>query len=554
MFKEELQKLVKKETGKDVTLEVPPDLSMGDYAFACFVFAKELKKSPVLIAKEFAAKIKPRGIIRAVQSQGPYVNFFLDTASLGVSVIKRIEQEHEHYGSNHTGKGRHALIEHTSINPNASPHVGRARNALIGDVLARLLRFEGYKTDVHYFVNDVGKQIAMLVLGCKDKKKVGFHDLLQLYIDVNKKVEADPTLEKEVFGLLNKFEAGNASVRKRFREIVDVCVQGQSAVLEELGIKFDHFDYESDYIMNKTTDKVLGALKKTGKLFVDEEKRTVLDLKGFDLPMESPVLVLTRADGTTLYPTRDIAYNLDKNSWAKGRNVLVLGEDQKLYMQQVSAALKLLKQSVPEVVHYAFVLLTTGKMSTRQGNLVLLEDFMSEALKHAHAAMKREFSEEKANALAKTVAYGAVKFTILKVANEKTVTFDLDSALSFEGDTAPYCQYAHARIHSILKKANVHEPKLPAKAVFSTPQEHKLILGLGEFPCVVQKALEEKNPSELVHFVVKVAKAFSEFYHACPVIDAEEQVRRSRLALINATRIVVENGLDLLGIEAPDEM
>ncbi|MBI4148170.1 arginine--tRNA ligase [Candidatus Woesearchaeota archaeon] len=554
MLNDEVRKLVKKFVGNDVTLEVPPDSKLGDFAFACFQFAKELKKSPVLVAKDLAAKIKPEGVIKAVQASGPYVNIFLDTGRIGGLVIRRVEEEREHFGSSHAGKGRHALIEHTSINPNASPHVGRARNAFIGDCLARVLRFEGYQTEVHYFVNDVGKQIAMLVVGCKNRKTVSFNDLLNIYIDINQRAESDPAVEKEVFDLLNKFEAGDQAVRKKFREIVDVCVKGQAKILGELGIRYDHFDYESDYIVNKTTDKVLSELKKTSKVFVDEEKRHVLDLKGFDLPLESPVLVLTRGDGTSLYPLRDLAYTIDKNSWAKGKNILVLGEDQKLYQEQLTAALSLLSQSAPEVVHYSFVLLSSGKMSTRKGNVVLLTDFMDEAVKRAHAAMSRDFSKEKAEALARTVAFGAVKFTILKVANEKSVMFDWNAALAFEGDTAPYCQYAHARVHSIFRKANVHDPRLPDNALFSSPHEHQLIVALAGFQGAVRKTLAERNPSVLVHYVVSVSKAFSEFYHQCPVIDAEEGVQMSRLALINAVRIVLENGLHLLGIDAPDEM
>lgn len=482
------------------------------------------------------------------------MNIFLDTKTIGKLVVGNVEEEKEHYGSSHSGKGTHALIEHTSINPNASPHVGRARNALIGDSLARLLRFEGYQTEVHYFVNDVGKQIAMLVLGCKNRKNVTFDDLLDIYVEINSRIEKEPSLEKQVFELLNKFESGDSEVRRRFREIVEICVKGQSSLLGEIDIKFDHFDYESDYIVNKTTDCVLNELKKTKRVFVDEENRQVLDLKGFELPLESPVLVLTRGDGTSLYCLRDLAYNIDKNKWAKGKNFLVLGEDQKLYSQQIETALKLLNQSSPEVVHYSFVLLSTGKMSTRQGNVVLLRDFLDEAVHRAKVAMKRHFSEEKTEALARIVACAAVKFSILKVANEKTVTFDWESALSFEGDTAPYCQYAHARIHSIFKKANVHEPLLPDNPVFETHSEHQLILALASFQESVRKTLDSKNPSVLVHYVLSVAKAFSEFYHQCPVLEAEEKTRLSRLALCNAVRIVLENGLNLLGIEAPDEM
>lgn len=554
MFDDIIKKLVKDSLGIDISLEVPEKVEFGDVAFPCFVFAKELKKSPAVLAKEFASKLKPAGIIREVLAIGPYVNIFFNTAEIGKLVIKRVEVERQHFGSNHSGKGMHALIEHTSINPNASPHVGRARNALIGDCLARLLRFEGYKTEVHYFVNDVGKQIALLVLGCRGKKNVSFEQLLQIYIEANARLEKDPGIEKEVFGLLEKFEAGDENIMKEFREVVDTCIAGQKKILGRLGIMYDKFDYESDYIINKKTNAVLGALDKTGRLFVDEQGRKVLDLKGFSLPLEAPFMVLTRADGTSLYATRDLAYNLDKNVWAEGKNIIVLGEDQKVYHQEVTSALSLLGEPAPVPVHYSFVLLKSGKMSTRKGNVVLLEDFMQEAVKRAHAAMQREFSEEKAKQLAEIVGFGAVKFAILKVSNDKPVTFEWDAVLKFEGDTAPYCQYSHARIHSIFARAGVRDPRLPENAAFSSPFEHRLVLALGEFPRIVSVALDAMDPSVIIHFVLKVAKLFSEFYHQCPVLQAEKEVRESRLALLNATRIVIENGLSLLGIDAPEEM
>ncbi|RMD58189.1 arginine--tRNA ligase [Candidatus Woesearchaeota archaeon] len=553
MFEEEILSAVKEHV-KQASLERPPDLKLGDFALPCFALARELKMPPAKVAQELAEKIRAPDFVDRIEARGPYVNFFLNTTKMAAKVLSRIEVEREHYGSNHSGKGMHALIEHTSINPNASPHVGRARNAMIGDSIARMLRFEGFETRVHYFVNDVGKQIAMLVLACEEKEKVSFEELLKIYIDVNERSEKDPSIEKSAFELLSRFEAGDREVHSKFRRVVDICVEGQRAIFERLGITFDHFDYESDYILDGKVANVLDRLKKTGKVEKDEDGRWVLDLEGFDLPLKSPVLVLTRNDGTSLYALRDIAYNLDKNAWAKGRNIVVLGEDQKTYLQQVCAALSLLGESAPRPVHYSFVLLSTGKMSTRKGNVVLLEDFMKQALERARSAMQREFGEEKARRVERSVAFGAVKFAILKVSNEKTATFDWERALAFEGDTSVYCQYANARIHSIFRKAGVHDPRLPESYLFDEPSEHALISELSMFPGIVAKALQECDPSILAHYVLGVARAFSEFYHSCPVLDEGDIIRSSRLALCNATSIVIENCLGLLGIDAPREM
>ena len=237
-------------------------------------------------------------------------------------------RQKDKYGSNYAGKEKKILVEHTSINPNASPHVGRARNALIGDSIVRILRFQGYKIEVHYFVNDVGKQIAMLVLGAEGKKNIDFKDLLSIYIEINKKIEENPELEKKALELLNKLEKGDKAIKNNFEKIVNTCVKGQIKILSELGIKYDFFDYESKYLWGKKTDETLKRLERTGKLFIDGFNRWVMDQKGYELGMKVPVLVLTRGDGTSLYPLRDIAYNLDKLK--KCDNIVILGEDQKL--------------------------------------------------------------------------------------------------------------------------------------------------------------------------------------------------------------------------------
>jgi len=400
-FQREIIKLLEKETGvKDINLEIPPNPELGDYAFPCFSLAKVLKKAPAQIAEELAKKIQLSNIINKIEIKGPYLNFFVNKESLSENILKEIIKNKE-YGSSSLGKGKKILVEHTSINPNASPHVGRARNALIGDSIVRILKFQDYKVETHYFVNDVGKQIAMLVLGSEGKKSITFDDLLKIYVGINKKIEENPELEKKVFDLLNKLEKGDKTIKQKFKKIVDTCVKGQTKILSELSIRYDKFDYESDYLWSKKTDEILKKLEKTGKLFTDEEGRKVLNQEEFKLAMKSPVLVLTRSDGTSLYPLRDLAYHLDVK---KEKSILILGEDQKLYFKQVKAALDLMKHIAPEPVFYSFVLLQEGKMSTRKGNVVLLEDFMKEALDKAKKEIKKredKVDEKSAKKIAK---------------------------------------------------------------------------------------------------------------------------------------------------------
>ncbi len=550
-FKEVIIDFLKKETNlENIELEIPPSPDMGDYAFPCFVLAKEWKKSPNEIAQELSKKFKPNNLISEVKVVGPYLNFFVNKNKIAEKTMKDVLKQKDKYGSTNIGKGKKVLVEHTSINPNASPHVGRARNALIGDAIVRILKFQGYKVETHYFVNDVGKQVAMLVLGAEGKKNVTFNDLLNIYIEINRKIEENPELEKNVLELLNLLEKGDKKTREKFEKIVKTCVKGQVGIFSELGIKYDFFDYESKYLWDKKTEETLKRLEKTGKLFIDGFNRWVLDQKGYGLGMKIPILVMTRGDGTSLYPLRDIAYNLEKLK--KGDNIVVLGEDQKLYQEQIADVLKELELKPPRVVHYSFVLLQDGKMSTRKGNLVLLEDFMKEALDKASEELKKRYNKVDKKA-AKIIAYGAVKYGILKVSPEKNVVFNWQQALSFEGETSPYIQYAYARISSILKKSKKTNLKADLK-LLKEKEESELIKLLSDFPQIAAKASKDLKPHLAANFLYSLAQKFNEYYHIHQVLKADEKVRDARILLISSVGQVIKNGLALLGISVLEKM
>lgn len=550
-FREAVINFLKKETKREnIDLEVPPSSEMGDYAFPCFTLSKEWKKAPNEIAQELGKKFKPDEFVSSVKVIGPYLNFFVSKDEIAEKTIKNILKQKNKYGSSSIGKGKKIILEHTSINPNASPHVGRARNALIGDSILRILKFQDYTVESHYFVNDVGKQIAMLVLGSEGKKSIAFSDLLQMYIEINNKIEKNPELEKKVLELLNLLEKGDKGIRKRFEKIVRICVEGQIKIFSELGIKYDFFDYESKYLWDKKTDETLKKLEKTGKLFIDGFNRWVLDQKGYELGMKVPVLVLTRGDGTSLYPLRDIAYNIDKLK--KGENIVILGEDQKLYQEQIAAALKELGIKPPRAVHYSFVLLQDGRMSTRQGNLVLLEDFMMGAVEKASEEMKKRYNKVDIKS-AKIIAYGAIKYSILRVSPEKNVLFDWQHALSFEGETGPYLQYAYARISSILRKNKKINNKGELK-LLQEKEEIQLIKSLLDFPDTVIKATNELRPHLIASYLYSLAQKFNEYYHVHQVLKADPKIRDARILLIIAVRQVIRNSLNLLGIDVLEKM
>ncbi|QUI23576.1 arginine--tRNA ligase [Vallitalea pronyensis] len=532
----------------------PPSLALGDLSLPCFPLAKKLKKSPMDIAHELKDAFHSLSFIEQVVAKDGYLNFYFKRRQVIQDTLLEIKHKKHQYGSNESGIGKTALIEHTSINPNASPHVGRARNALIGDVLKRLMTFEGYKVNTHYFVNDVGKQIAMLVYATQHEEKVTFKELLQHYVRMHEAMKDNPQIEEEIFKLLYAFENGDVSVRKSFQNIVDICIKGQVGLFKDLSINYDTFQYESAYIFNGALQEVLKQLKTTGNLEEDEEGRLVLNLEAYNIPTKAPYLVLSRKDKTSLYPLRDIAYSMHKAKTNTHVNMIVLGEDQKSYHQQVSAALDLLGYTAPTPVHYSFVLLKDGKMATREGKVVLLEDFMSLAIEKSMAYMK-ENNREVDVTTAKTIAYGAVKYAILKTANHKNVTFDLEKALSFEGNTGPYLQYSIARIHSILDKCQFQEDEQIDYGLLEEDLVYDLILDLLFFNDVVAKALKDASPHIIANYVYGLTKKFSTFYHQCSIIHAKSKALQSaRLALIKGVIQVSINALHLLGINVVKSM
>lgn len=554
-FKNQIIRAIQKNYPElEVIFSVPPNVETGHMSIPCFQFGKVLKKSPQEIAVKLTELIKPMFFIEKVEFAGGYLNCFIFEDILFEVIITDVLNQKEKYGSNQSGLNKTALIEHTSINPNASPHVGRARNALIGDSIVRLLRFERYMVEVHYFVNDIGKQIAMLLLGAQKREKVTFHDLLDLYIDINNQLNSNPELEQEIFNLLYQLESGNEIVRRQFKDLVNICINGQTDILKELDIKYDIFDYESDYLFSDRLKGLLEELNASGELEEDAEERYVLNQSKYNLPVKAPYLVLTRKDKTSLYPLRDIAYTIDKVKRKPDRNIIVLGEDQKLYYRQISAALDLLGYEAPEVVHYSFVLLAEGKMATRNGTVVLLEDFMKEAYQKAATEIRkrRDTAEESS---AKAIAYGAVKYSILKTSNDKNVTFDWDNALSFEGDSGPYLQYSLARIFSILRNFNDIYNRRPDYTLLGEKEELELILELAGMQEVIALAAKTLSPHIVANYLYGLAQKFSRFYHQHSILNApSEGIKIARLFLISAVKQVMINCMDILGIDYVEKM
>lgn len=554
-LKDYLQKKVKEILGRedDVSIEVPPKKEMGDYSIQCASLRTENLKTPMDVALYIKERfVDEENYFTDVKTMGPYVNFYLNYESLSNRVIKEVESKGGQYGSLNQGAGRALLIEHTSINPNAEPHIGRCRNSLIGDFMSNLYDFTGFDVERHYFINDLGKKIALLVIGIEKYglKDDSFSSILDVYVKISADAKEDEDLEAQSFDYLEKVESGDEEMIGRFKAITDKCVEGQIAIFKKMNIEFDIFTHESDYVYNHYLEDILDKLRKKDRLREDELGRYYVDLTGYDIPTKEPVLVLTRSNKTSLYPIKDIAYTMYKMDRNSENNFIVLGEDQEVYMKQISAVLDILGYKAPKLISYSYVLLDGDKMSTSGGTVVLVTDFMKAVETTLKEEFKKRESEISSDDLLK-LTNACIKFTMLNVSKKKIVNFNLENATSFTGESGMYILYSIVRINSILKNNDAFSDEL----IFTTDVEKSIISMLYKFPEVVDSLLSSYEPAHLTKYIFNLTQEFSKFYETVNINNEEDAVlKSSRLRLLSCVKTVLENALGILGIEPVDKI
>jgi arginyl-tRNA synthetase len=541
----------------------PEDMWLGESQHADvssslpFRMGKELKKNPADIAKKIVESMGKGVYVEKAVAAGPYINFYAGARYLRDSLGDVLKKGRTAVLL--PPKGVRVILEHTSANPTGPLHVGRGRNPVIGDTLARVMRSAGYEVQVQYYVDDMGKQEATIVWGYDhlDLKSLPApemdkpdHEVVEVYRAATERRKADESVEREVSDILSRYERLEPAVTEKFRRVVEKCLEGQKMTLSRMNVFYDEFVWESGFVRDGSVNRIIEALART-TYAERKDGALVLNLSSFGMDKE---FVLTRADGTSLYTTRDIAYHIWKLANCD-EAVNVLGEDQKLAMQRLEATLKILgEKKLPRIVFYSFVSLPEGRMSTRKGVVVNLDDLLDEAVARAYVEVdkrRRDLPEERKREIASLVGIGAVRYDIVRVAPEKSITFRWEQALDFEKQGAPFIQYAHARTCSILEKAR---PGSYDPSVLKEKEEVALIKKMAMLPYVVDIAARDLKPHLVAAYARELAETFNQFYRYVPVLNAEPELREARLALVDAARLTLANSLDLLGIAAPQEM
>jgi arginyl-tRNA synthetase len=617
-----------------ITLNKTPNIEFGQLASSlCFELAKKLSMKPLALARDLVAAIDILSfdlIDKVAPAGAGYINFHVNFPKFSSLTLESIKKLKYNYGFVKTAKPQKIIVEHTSVNPLHPIHIGQARNPMLGDALARILECRGHTVSRHYYIDDVGRQSSVLAYGYgkldrpKPTEKADLFmgkiytvtsclveinrlrrvrelivaaadsadDLARVNKDIDEwvsiaaelkakypvlfealmaKISEDGHPEEEINCLNRAYEDGEPKAKQLIREASDLCLEGFRETMRRVGVTYDSWDWESDFVWSTQVSEVLARLKASpfvfneqGVLEFDAEKVSkVLNLKakiGLSDNNDVPPLTLMRGDGTTLYTTRDIAYTLWKFKRAE-KVINVIGMEQSLAQLQLKLALYALGYGkfAEDFVHFSYNLVTLPgyKMSSRRGHYITFDEVLNEAVSRAFEEVSKRsplLSEDEKHKIADFVGLGAVRYALVDVDAGKPVVFTWERVLNFETNSAPYVQYTHARACSILRKA-AREPQKAEFGLLTEKLERELILSLASFPDTFMEATEYLKPNFIADYANALADKFNTFYNAFPVIKANSQeLSDARIALTQAIQIVIHNALNLIGVVAPEKM
>ncbi|HHT20030.1 MAG TPA: arginine--tRNA ligase [Tissierellia bacterium] len=537
-------------------IEVPKIAAQGDLAFPTFRLAKLLRKAPPLIAQDIAQQIETEAF--DIKTDGAYINFFVKREVLAETVVGTILDQADGYGCSDEGRGQRVLVEYNSANISKDMHHGYIRGLMIGASIYKIAQCLGYETVTINHLGDYGINFGMIIVAFKrwgdreDVERRGVSALNELYVRFRQEAEDDPTLMKEAREWFKHLEDGTSEeAHELWTWFKEVSLRDYDVVWRKLGSHFDSFAGEAFYsdMMPAVRQELLDK-----ELIFTEDGAELIDLSSENLPN----IIVTTSSGNSLYITRDIAAaKYRKDTYDFARNIYVVGSEQRLHFQQLKAILKKMGYDwYDQIVHvdHGLIMLADGKMSSRTGEVVLLNDVLETAIERTRQLIEQKNPElVDKDEVARQVGLGAIAFKELYTSRIKDYVFDWDDALSFEGETGPYLQYTNVRCHSLLMRGGETEGEIDY-ALLDDDFSNELIRELAQFPETIHFAFERYEPALISRYLIGVAKLFNKFYQQVTILSNVPAERTARLALVRAVSQTLENGMKLINMEAPKRM
>ena len=543
-------------------IEIPPNNEMGDYSFPCFKLAKELKKSPIVIAENISKKIKlDKKILDKIEVMGGYLNFFINKRNIVEEVLEEIDSQKEEYGKSNEGNRKNIVVEYSSPNIAKPFHIGHLRNTVIGAALYNMYKFLGYNVTGINHLGDYGTQFGKMIEGYKrwgeeyDLTKEPIEKLTQIYIRINELCKQDENVLEDCRNNFKKLEDGDEYCTKIWNEFKELSLKEFYKIYDLLGVKFDSSNGEAFY--SDKMQEIIEILSNNNALQKSEGAK-IVDLEDKKLG----VCMIEKSNGSSTYATRDLTAILYRaRTYDFDKCLYVVAYEQNLHFKQIFEVAKLLGLDEKYInglqhVPYGMVHLKTGRMSTREGNVIKVEDLLNEAISRVKNIIKEKNPDmENLEENAKKIGIGAVIFNNLSTTIIKDQVFDWDSVLNFNGETGPYIQYTYVRTNSVLKNIDI----LPDKknidcSVLMDEDSINVIKRIYNFNNIIENSVEKNEPSILARYLLDLAKSYSTFYNNNKIIVEDEKIKNARVYLTYATGTVLKIGMKLLGIEMPDRM
>ena len=541
-------------------VETPLDEKLGDLAFPCFPLAKVMRKAPPIIAQELKEQLSSDETIAQVDAVGGYLNFFFNKAMFISDTVTAARKAGEDWGKSEMGNGKTVLVEYSSPNIAKPFHIGHLFSTAVGNSLARIYKFLGYDVESLNHLGDWGTQFGKLISAYKrwgDAKlieKDPINELLKIYVKFHEEAEKDPSLEDEAREYFKKLEDGDAETTELWKYFKDQSLVEFKRVYDMLGVSFDSYNGEAFY--SDKMDEVVEMLR-AADILTESEGAQVVDLSDMNMP---PCIIL-KSDGATIYATRDIAaalyrhrtYNFDKN-------IYVVGLPQSLHFRQIFETMKRAGWEWSKDCHhvgFGLVKLPGKSMSTRHGDVVFLEDVLNESIEKTRSIIENNGANvDDIDDVSKKIGIGAILYTFLKNSREKDIVFSWDTMLDFDGESAPYCMYGYARGKSILRRAEGIDYSTADLTKAVSDDAYTLVKLINSFGDAVKDAADKNEPFYVNRYVTGLVKAFNKFYNTNPIMrdDVDEETKKARLAIVDATCTVIKSALYLLGIEVVESM